>query len=69
MYSNYMMPKANYSKKYKKFHGVDAQKLNCIDQKVWEMETKWKTFNQCKHFGENSYTFISTSEISHLTSC
>ena len=34
MYSNYMMPKANYSKKYKKFHGVDAQKLNCIDQKV-----------------------------------
>ena len=36
MYSNYMMPKpkVNYKKKYKKFHGIDAQKLNCIDQKV-----------------------------------
>ena len=71
MYSNYMMPKskANSSKKYKKFHGVDVQKLSCIDQKLWEMEAKWKTFNQSKHFDEESYTFIYASEISHLTSC
>ena len=31
-------------------------------------ETKWKTFNHCKHFGEESYIFISTNEIDHLTS-
>ena len=36
MYSKCMMPKlkAYSSKKYKKFHGIDAQKLRCIDQKV-----------------------------------
>ena len=27
-------PKAYSSKKYKKSHGIVAQKLNCIDQKV-----------------------------------
>ena len=71
MYSKYMMPKpkAYSSKKYKKFHGIDAQKLRCIDQKVWKMEAKWKAFNQCKHFGEESYTLISISNIGHLTSC
>ena len=71
MYSKYMMPnpKAFSSKKYKKFHGIIAQKLSCIDQKVWKKESKWKVFSQCKHFGEESYMFISTSEISHLTSC
>ena len=37
--------------------------------KVWKMEAKWKTFNQCKHFGEESYTFISIHEIGLLTSC
>ena len=31
-------PKAYSSKKYKKFHGIDAQKLSCIDQKY----EKWK---------------------------
>ena len=53
MYSKCMMPKPKVysSKKYKKFHGIVTQKLICIDQKVWEMEAKWKTFNQCKHFG------------------
>ena len=34
MYSNYMMPKAYSSKKYQNFHGIDAQNLSCIDQKV-----------------------------------
>ena len=38
MYSNCMMPKlkpkAYSSKKYQNFHGIDAQKLSCIDQKV-----------------------------------
>ena len=28
-----------------------------------------KCFNHFKHFGEESYMFISTSEIGHLTSC
>ena len=36
MYSKCMMskPKAYSSKKYQKFHGIIAQKLSCIDQKV-----------------------------------
>ena len=38
-------PKAYSSKKYKKLHGIVAQKLSCIDQKVWKMEAKWKVFN------------------------
>ena len=35
MYSKCMMlkPKAHSLKKYKKFHGVVAQKLSCIDKK------------------------------------
>ena len=35
MYSKCMIPKskAYSSKKYKKIHGIDAQKLSCIDQK------------------------------------
>ena len=66
-----MMPKqkAYSSKKYKKFRGIATQKLSCIDQKVWKMEAKWKALNQCKHFGGESYMFISTSEIGHLTLC
>ena len=36
MYSKCMMPKpkAYSSKKYKKFHGIDAQNFCFIDQKV-----------------------------------
>ena len=35
MYSRCMMPKpkAYYSKKYKKFHGIVAQKLSCNEKK------------------------------------
>ena len=42
MYSNCMMPKpkAYSSKKYQKIHGIIAQKLSCIDQRVWKMEAK-----------------------------
>ena len=71
MYSKCMMPKpkAYSSKIYKKFHGIVAQKLSCINKKVWKMEAKWKAFNLCKHFSDGSYMFISTSEISLLTSC
>ena len=71
MYSKCMMPKLNaYSlKKFEKFHGIVAQKLGCIDKKVWKMEAKWNSFNLYKHFSEGSYMFISTSEIGHLTSC
>ena len=29
------------------------------------MEAKWKAFYQCKYFGEESYMFISISEIGH----
>ena len=70
MYSKCIMPKpkAYSSKKYKKFHGIIAQKLTCIDQKAWKMEAKWKAFNLCKHFSEGSYMFISISEIGHLIS-
>ena len=32
--------KAYSSKKYKKFRGIAAQKLSCIDQKVCKMEAK-----------------------------
>ena len=41
MYSRCMMPKPKvyYSKKYKKFHGIVAQKLSC-NKKKYE---KWKT--------------------------
>ena len=73
MYSKCMMPKpkpkAYSSKQYKKLHGIAAKKLSCIEQKVWKVEAKWKAFNQCKHLCEGSHTCISTSEISHLTSC
>jgi len=35
MYSKYMMPKPKaFSKKYKTFHGIDAQKLSCADQSM-----------------------------------
>ena len=70
MYSKCMMPnpKAYSSKKNKKFHGIDVQKLSYIDQSM-KKEVKWKAFNHCKHFGEESYTFISTTKIGHLTSC
>ena len=27
-----LKPKAYFSKKHKKLHGIDAQKLNCVDQ-------------------------------------
>ena len=42
MYSKCMMPKpkAYSSKKYQKIHGIIAQKLSCIDQRVWKMEAK-----------------------------
>ena len=33
-------PKAYSSKKYLKFHGIDAQKLSYIDQKVRKIEAK-----------------------------
>ena len=50
MYSKYMVPKAKAysSKKCQKFHGIVAQKLSCIDKKLWKMETKWKAFSHCK---------------------
>ena len=62
-------PKAYSSKEYQKFQGINAQKLNCVDQimKKKKFEAKWKIFNQCKHFGEESYIFISIHEIGLLT--
>ena len=29
-----MMPKSYSSMKYKKFHGINAQKLSCVDKKL-----------------------------------
>ena len=42
IYLKCMMPKPKIysSKKYKQFHGIVAQKLRCIDQKVQKMEAK-----------------------------
>ena len=44
MYSTCMMPKpkAYSSKKYKKIHGIDAQKLSCIDQKYEKQKSNEK---------------------------
>ena len=44
MYSNCMMPKPKaYSSKEKKNHGIDAQKLSCIDKST-------KNGSQMKNF-------------------
>ena len=71
MYSNCMIPKpkAYSSKKYKKFHGIVAQKLSCIDQKYEKWKPNEKLSINCKHFSGGSYMFISTSEIDHLPLC
>ena len=44
MYSKCMMPKekAYFLKKYKNFHGIDAQKLSCIDQKYGKKKMEAK---------------------------
>ena len=71
MCSKSMMPKLKTysSKKYQKFHGIVTQKLSCIDQKYEKWKSNEKLSIKCKHFGEESYMFISTSEIGHLTLC
>ena len=72
LYSKCMMPKpkAYYSKKYEKFHGIIAKKNWVVLIKKFE---KWKSNEKlsikCKHFDGESYMFIFTSEIGHLTSC
>ena len=43
--------------------------LSCIDQKHEKWKPREKLSIICKHTGEGSYMFISTSEIGHLTSC
>ena len=58
-------PKAYSSKKYKKFHSIIAQKLSCFDQKHEKWKSNKKLSIICKHIGEGSYMFISTSEIGH----
>ena len=53
MYSNCMMPrpKAYSSKRYQKFHGINAQKLSCIYQKY---EGKKKKPNEKLSINENT---------------
>ena len=65
-------PKAYSSKEYKKFHGIDAQKLNCVDQ---IMEKKKLKPNEKLSINVNTlvrshiyiYIFISIYEIGLLT--
>ena len=38
-----LKPKAYFSKKHKKLHGIDAQKLSCIDQSM-KNESQMKSF-------------------------
>ena len=44
-----MVPKTKtyLSKKYKKFHGIAAKKLSCIDKKVWKNGNQMKSFQSC----------------------
>ena len=62
-------PKAYSSKKYQKVHGIVSQNLSCIDQKHEKWKPNEKLSIKYKYIGEESYMFMSTSEIGHLTSC
>ena len=66
-----MVPKPNtyLSKIYQKVHSIVSQKFEVyIDQKYEKWKSNKKLSIKCKHFGGESYMFISTSEIGHLTS-
>ena len=61
--------KGLFIKEISKVHGVVSQEFELY----WSKHEKWKPNEKlsiiCKHIGEGSYMFISTSEIGHLTSC
>ena len=62
-------PKAYLSKIYQKVHGIISQKFELYLIKSMKNGSQMKSFqSKCKHIGEGSYMFISTSEIGHLTS-
>ena len=42
-----MMPKPYSSMKYKKFHGINAQKLSCVDKKL-KIKKKIKKYEKWK---------------------
>jgi len=63
-------PKAYVCQSYiKKFMASLLKNLSCFDQKYEKWKPNEKLSIKCKHFDRESYMFISTSEIGHLTSC
>ena len=66
-------PNAYLSKIYQKVLGIVSQKKkkkkSCILIKSMKYGNQMKSFQSiCKHIGEGSYMFISTSKIGHSTS-
>ena len=62
-------PKAYLSKKYQKFYGIVSQEFELYLIKSMKNGSQMTSFqSKCKHIGEGSYMFISTSEIGHFTS-
>ena len=54
---------------HKKFHGIVPQEFELYLIKSMENGSQMTSFqSKCKHIGEGSYMFISTSEIGHFTS-
>ena len=61
-------PKAYLSKIYQKVCGIVSQEFELDLMKSMKNGSQTKSFQlKCKHTGEGSYMFISTSEIGHLT--
>ena len=62
-------PQALLSKIHQKVYGIASQKFELYLIKSMKNGSQMKSFqSKCKLIGEESYMFISTSEIGHLTS-
>ena len=59
--------KGLFVKNIKKFMALFLKKLIMSNQKYEKWKPNEKFSIKCKHIGEGSYMFISTSEIGHLT--
>ena len=70
LYSNVwcQSQRLNCQSSFKMFVATILKNLSCFDQKyvIWKHIKKLSI--NCNHIGEDSYMFISTSEIGHLTS-
>ena len=62
-------PKVYLSKIYQKVHDIVSQEFELYLIKSMKNGSQMTSFqSKCKHIGEGSYMFISTSEIGHFTS-